>query len=122
MKAASLFLALLALAPLAAADPPATQACTPNYAFIDPWYRACVANDAPLHDCVTLYESGAALVRVCTPTLSANVDPDEFAYCTPTWASPQTQACVSRDHTWYCYSLWTGMPPGIADCFQFVGP
>ena len=47
-------------------------------------------------------------------------DPDEFTFCVTTtfgW-----EICASRDHTWYCYSVWTGMPPGVSDCFQFVGP
>lgn len=50
----------------------------------------------------------------------AVLDPDEFSVCVVT--SSGWEVCVSRDHTWYCYAIWTGMPPGIGDCVQFIGP
>ena len=55
------------------------------------------------------------------PAAAAEVtfDPDEFTVCVPhrVW-----EICVSRDGTWYCYTVSTGRPPGIHDCFQFIGP
>ena len=51
---------------------------------------------------------------------AATFDPDEFTVCVTT--SFGWEICVSRDHTWYCYGVWTGMPPSVGDCFQFIGP
>lgn len=61
-----------------------------------------------------------ALLPLAPLAPAASFDPDEFGYCVLTTSG--WRACASRDHTWYCYSVWTGMPPAVEDCFQFIGP
>ena len=60
-----------------------------------------------------------ALLPLAPTALAADPVPDEFSFCVEHgwW-----EVCASRDHTWYCYRVWTGMPPAVEDCFQFVGP
>lgn len=61
-----------------------------------------------------------ALLPLAPLAAGAAFDPDELSVCVVT--SGGWEVCVSRDHTWYCYSIWTGMPPSVGDCFQFIGP
>lgn len=61
----------------------------------------------------------ASLPLLPAASASVVVDLDQFEICRGfgTW-----RVCVSRDSTWYCYEVSNGRPPGIADCFQFIGP